>query len=241
MAAMAAASPITFAHRGGYGEAPRNTLDAFRRAVKLGARGLESDARLSADGDVVLVHDAVHRVGLRRRKVAATSAEQLTAAGVTRLADLYRELGTGFELSLDVMLPDAAAPIIAVARAARAADKLWLCAPSTDVLADVRAHAPDIRVVHSVRRHSLHESALERHAADLARAGIHAVNFHHSEWSLGRATLYHRFELLAFAWDVNEVRHLRAMLAIGIDALYSDQVERMLATVGEWTGIEPTT
>ena len=57
---------ITFAHRGGRADLPENTLPAFRRALELGARGLETDARLSADGEVVLVHDERVRRGLRR-------------------------------------------------------------------------------------------------------------------------------------------------------------------------------
>ena len=51
-------SVITFAHRGAQKEAPENTLPAFRRALELGATGLETDVWLSADGEVVCTHDA---------------------------------------------------------------------------------------------------------------------------------------------------------------------------------------
>ena len=67
MSAVSTRPPITFAHRGAGGsEAPENSLAAFRRALARGATGLESDARLSADGEVVLVHDRALRRGLRR-------------------------------------------------------------------------------------------------------------------------------------------------------------------------------
>ena len=42
------------------------------------------------------------------------------------------------------------------------------------------------------------------------------------------------FGVQAFAWDVQEVRHLRAVLKMGIDGLYCDRPDRMVATVGEW-------
>jgi glycerophosphoryl diester phosphodiesterase len=58
---------------------------------------------------------------------------------------------------------------------------------------------------------------------------------HHTDWTPGLVELYHRFDVLTFAWDVQEVRHLRAMLAMGMDGLYSDHVDRMVATVAEWT------
>jgi len=78
-------APITFAHRGGRADdAPENSLVAFRRALALGATGLESDARLSADGQVVLVHGSTVRVGIRRAKVGALSAARLAELGVPR-------------------------------------------------------------------------------------------------------------------------------------------------------------
>src|SRR5262245_66255042 len=110
--------PITFAHRGARTEAPENTMPAFRRALDLGAMGLETDAWLSADGEVVLVHDRVARRGLRRRNATKSSAAVLAELGVPRLADLYAELGSGYELSIDVNDRAAARPSPARARTA---------------------------------------------------------------------------------------------------------------------------
>lgn len=49
--------PWLVAHRGGSGVAPENTLAAFDRAVELGADAIETDVRLSRDGEVVIFHD----------------------------------------------------------------------------------------------------------------------------------------------------------------------------------------
>lgn len=49
--------PLVLAHRGASAFAPENTLAAFRRAVELGAHGVELDAKLSADGQIVVIHD----------------------------------------------------------------------------------------------------------------------------------------------------------------------------------------
>jgi glycerophosphoryl diester phosphodiesterase len=226
-------TPITFAHRGGRADAPENSLAAFRRALELGATGLESDARLSADGEVVLVHGSVIRTGLRRTKVRALPAERLGELGVPRLADLYAELGTDFELSLDLKERDGAGPILRVVRDAGALDRLWLCAEALPELEAVRRLDPDVRLVHSMGRRA-YGDALERHANTLVKAGVAALNLRETEWSLGLVTLAHRFDLLAFAWDVQEYRRIRAVLEMGVDAIYSDHVERMVAAVGEW-------
>ena len=45
------------AHRGGAGLAPENTLAAFRNALALGVDVLEMDLHVTADGEVVVIHD----------------------------------------------------------------------------------------------------------------------------------------------------------------------------------------
>lgn len=51
-------SPAIFSHRGASAHAPENTLAAFELAVEQGADGIELDVKLSADGEVVVIHDA---------------------------------------------------------------------------------------------------------------------------------------------------------------------------------------
>jgi glycerophosphoryl diester phosphodiesterase len=48
---------LNFAHRGGAGLYPENTLAAFRDAVARGCDGAELDVQLSKDGEVVVFHD----------------------------------------------------------------------------------------------------------------------------------------------------------------------------------------
>jgi glycerophosphoryl diester phosphodiesterase len=227
-------TPITFAHRGARSDLPENTLPAFQRALEGGARGLESDAHLSGDGQVVLVHDATVRRGLHRVKVGSSTARDLAQLDVPRLADLYEELGVEYELSIDLKSDGVETQILGVARAVDAVERLWLCSPSVSHLRALREHSRDVKLVHSTRRRSIN-GPIERYAANLADAGIDVVNLHHTEWTAGLVELFHRFDVRAFAWDVQEVRHIRAALTMGMDAIYSDHVDRMVATVAEWT------
>ena len=54
---MTADRPQIVAHRGASGEAPENTLAAYRRALAIGVDAVELDVHLSADGEVVVIHD----------------------------------------------------------------------------------------------------------------------------------------------------------------------------------------
>lgn len=49
--------PLLLGHRGASAHAPENTLRAFRRALELGADGIECDIQRTADGELVIIHD----------------------------------------------------------------------------------------------------------------------------------------------------------------------------------------
>jgi glycerophosphoryl diester phosphodiesterase len=226
-------SPITFAHRGARLDEPENTIPAFRRALDAGVSGLETDVWRAADGEVVCAHDAAVGRGRRRLRIANATAAELAERNVPRVADVYEQLGTAFEFSVDVKSPDAAAALVDVARRFDALERLWVCSPDLEVLRPLRAQ-PTVKLVHSDRRKAI-PVPLERHASELAALGIDAMNMHQSEWTAGLVSLFHRFDVKAFAWDAQEVRHLRAMLRIGVDAVYCDRPERMVETVASWT------
>lgn len=227
-------SVITFAHRGGCAHAPENTLKAFRRALELGAEGLETDVWLSADGHPVLVHDERFWRGLHRIDVRRTTAAELARLDIPRLTDLFAELGTDYELSIDLKDPASARATVQVLRSHGVPERSWLCITGMSLLKEVRAEAPDVKVVHSRRRDKI-GNEIEAHAARLAALGVDAMNMHHTDWNAGLVALFHRFELKAFAWDAQHVRNLRTMLDYDVDAVYADRVDRMVATVAEWT------
>jgi glycerophosphoryl diester phosphodiesterase len=54
---VAPARPLVVAHRGNSAVAPQNTLAAFEAAWRAGAGSIELDVQLTADGQVVVIHD----------------------------------------------------------------------------------------------------------------------------------------------------------------------------------------
>lgn len=71
-------------HRGAAYEAPENTLTGFAYAWNLGVRSFELDVRLSADQQLVILHDeSVQRTTGVARQVGELTAAQLTALNAT--------------------------------------------------------------------------------------------------------------------------------------------------------------
>jgi len=221
--------PIGFAHRGASAQAPGNTLEAFRLAVELGASGLESDVWVSDDGEPVLDHDGIVGGWLRRRPISTVPRARLPEH-ITTLHELYAEVGDHLPVSLDIKDPDAMGPALAAADEVGARDRLWLCNPYPDVLIPWRERSEGAKLVVSCKLKSFKQGP-ERAAADLAAAGIDAVNLHHSEWTGGLTTLFHRFGLYTLGWDVQLPRHLAEVLDLGIDGVFSDHVDRMMEAI----------
>lgn len=75
--------PLVFAHRGFSSEAPENTMAAFRLGWESGADGVECDVHLTADGEIVCIHDYdTSRVSERKLTIAESGWRELASLEV---------------------------------------------------------------------------------------------------------------------------------------------------------------
>jgi glycerophosphoryl diester phosphodiesterase len=78
--------PVNIAHRGGAEIAPENTLEGFREGLRVGAGVLELDVHTTADGHVVVIHDAT----VDRTTDSTGAVREMTLAELKRLDAGYR-------------------------------------------------------------------------------------------------------------------------------------------------------
>ena len=95
--------PAIVGHRGfgagqpdGYRE---NSVESFLAAASHGAGWVELDARRSSDGELVLWHDPVTPAG---QLIVRSTAAELAAAGIVRLAEVLARLPAGVGVNIDV-------------------------------------------------------------------------------------------------------------------------------------------
>lgn len=105
------------AHRGASDVAAEHTLEAYVEAIEVGADGLECDVRLTADGHLVLVHDAtIERTSDGRGRVSAMTLAELrrqhwrseSEAPLTlrQLFELVRDCGRRVEVAVETKHPN---------------------------------------------------------------------------------------------------------------------------------------
>ena len=221
--------PVTFAHRGARAHAPENTLDAFELALRLGASGLESDVWLTSDRVAVLDHDGVVKKGLRKRPISEFAHSELPEH-IPTLRELLDTCGTAYSLSLDLKDPDSAATIVEVIDAVDSSmlERTWLCEPSLNRVIELRElfGATPIRLLQTTRLERI-KGTPERRAEYLKRHRIDGINLHRTDWNGGLVSLFHRFDLVSFGWDMQHEHELRDSLRMGLDAVYSDHVDKM--------------
>lgn len=108
-----------YAHRGASIEFPENTIAAFRRAIELGAPGIEIDVHLSSDGHPVVIHDeSVDRTSNGTGRVSDLTLAELQAldAGdgerIPTLAETLDVVAGHSKLDIEVKAADAAAAVL---------------------------------------------------------------------------------------------------------------------------------
>jgi glycerophosphoryl diester phosphodiesterase len=241
--------PFWFAHRGAGRLAPENTLAAFRIGAAHGFRAFECDVKLSADRIAFLMHDAT----LDRTTSGRGTAGDLPWSELSRLdaggwhsaahagepppslaAIAHYMLRNGHALNLELKPTPGTAERTGRVVAAEVARR-WAGEPvppllssfEPDALAAARAVAPDLP--RALLLDELHEGWL-----DAARSlGCVAVITNHCVMDAAVLAAARGAGLRALCYTVNEAADARRLVALGIDGLITDAVDRFVPQPGE--------
>lgn len=254
--------PLTFAHRGGAGLWPENTLEAFRGAVELGCSHLETDVRMTRDGAIVVMHDA------RLERTTDGSGE---VSGFT-LAELQR-LDAGYRFSPDGKTFPRRGQGLRIPTFA----ELVEAAPGVCFNVEIKERGPfDLprALIELIERQGVTERiivAAERHelARDFRRQSAGRIPTSASRreclqfWLASRARLTgflklpyqalqipvrvsnatlvtpelldaaHREGLAVHVWTIDDAAEMHRLLDLGVDGLMSDYPDRLRGVVLE--------
>jgi len=232
---------VNYAHRGASGYRPENTMSAFTYAAQLGATGFETDVQMTADGELVLIHDEslLRTTGVNKLVKDVTLAELKTYDA----GSWYSSQFAGEKIpTLDELMELAKA------------HQLML---NIEIKSGIVLY-PDIerKVLNKIEEHGLkqqciisnfnHYSLAQCNAIDPEVAtGILYMEGLYRPWDYAKtlgATALHapkyaaQAELVAEAksngiiynvWTVNEPREMEALLAAGVAGIITDYPDRL--------------
>ncbi|MCX7608614.1 MAG: glycerophosphodiester phosphodiesterase family protein [Anaerolineales bacterium] len=240
-------TPVVIAHRGDSMHAPENTLAAFRLAAENGADAIEFDVKLTADGEVIALHDRtldrttdghgeVHRftlAALQELDAGSWFDERYRGERIPTLSQIFETVGK--RLYMNIELTNYATP-------------------NDNLVA---------RVVELVKRHGMQERVLfssflarnlrrakrllpEVPCAQLAlpgwmgwpartfgwRAQVEALHPHLKDASSALIARLHRVGKRVQVWTVNEETEMRLLIERGVDGLFTDDPLRLCRVLG---------
>ncbi len=243
------------AHRGGAALYPENSLLAFRSAVGFDIDHVETDVHLTADGEVVVMHDPTLErtstgVGVLRARTLADLAPvrlrghdgEVTDERVPTLAqllDLLAPTRTGLLLEIKVddrgqRYPSIEEKALALLRSHRMQDRTLVMAFEPGTVRRVRELDPTVRTVLLVGRDEVRRARVAPVEAVAWATGLGAVaiGYHHRLLDADVAAAARRAGLLLGAWTVNDEADIRRALEIGADVVISDRPDLARRLVG---------
>ncbi len=217
-------SPLIVAHRGAWGLAPQNSLEALEDAIAIGCDGIEIDVRRTGDGQIVLLHDA--RVRLRTvNRLEHHQVQARTKVGQAPLLEDVLKRAAG-RILLDIELKEdgyVGAVMDAVQRHLKP-DQYVVTSFNDRVLTQVKRHVPEARigVLLAPRRHKDLEQRLRDTSADFIAPHVALTKTGLCAWAAAHG-------LALWVWTVNDRLALRAALDDPrVAAIITDEPERAL-------------
>ena len=228
--------PKVIAHRGSSATHAENTWAAFKAAVADGADEIECDVQRTRDGILVIRHGLM----LGQRLVEQCSVAEIEALepGLVRLADLLDWAPqSNIGLLIELKDPDIALPVGSLVAASRWRDRIAIGSFHGPALAALKKGSPEIRT--SLMMGSVLAPAdLVRLARAYQADGVHPCWEHRAPYphrllDAAAVALLRQSSLKITLWHEEREGELRALVALGPDAICTDEPALLRRIVDE--------
>ena len=226
------ALPLAFAHRGGAEEYPENSLAAFRAAVAMGFRYLETDVHLTADGVVVAFHDDVlDRVTDGSGAVADLMWDELRDAriegteAIPTMADLF-ETFPDARFNIDAKSEAVVEPLLALIRRHGGVDRVCVGAFDDARLARIRSSLVGVCTVLGPNAIARLKAAGRRVPVGRLAGDCAQVPIQHGRWTVVERRFVraaHRRGLQVHVWTIDDADEMDRLLDLGVDGIMTDR------------------
>lgn len=243
--------PVVFAHRGASAHAPENTLVAFELAAAQGADGIELDAKLTADGHVVVFHDQtlerttdgigrlVHKQLAELRALDAGShfGPQFRGEKIPLLEEVFESVGK--KLFTNVELTNYATPwdglvehVCGLVKKCGLEDRVMFSSFLPTNLRKARTLLPD--VPRGLLAAQKWKGAWAR-SFGFSFGDYAALHPHVADVDAHEVQRVHRLRRRIHVWPVNEQQDIRNLKNWGADGIFTKDPALALSILGRTT------
>ncbi|HXF11139.1 MAG TPA: glycerophosphodiester phosphodiesterase family protein [Desulfuromonadaceae bacterium] len=222
-----------FGHRGARGHEPENTLRSVRKALELGADGIEIDVYF-VDGQLIVIHDdTLNRTTNGKGRLDAKTFRELRSldAGkgerIPTLSEVFDAVNRRAVINIELKGPGTAEPVARLIQE-RVKNRGWrfgdflISSFDWDQLEQIRKCCPRIRI-------GLLTDKIPRDLFPVAKQ-LEAWSIHPAAKRVTRALVRqaHRRKLKVYVYTVNHSKIMDALKDMGVDGLFTDFPERCL-------------
>lgn len=243
-------APLVIAHRGACASAPENTLAAFRLAAEQGAHGVELDAKLTSDGEVVVHHDLTlerttdgtgrlseHTLEeLKGLDAGVKFASRFKGARIPTLREVFSAVGERLLINVELtnygsLFDDLPAQVIRLVRDFQLERRILLSSFSPVALIRARRAAPEIR------RGLLILPGAARLTRWLLQALVPHDDLHPPDALLTASMIagQHRRGGRVNVWTVNGEARILECFKLGVDGVIGDDPALALDVLQDWS------
>ncbi len=219
---------VRVGHRGAAGHAPENTLAAINAGIACGADIVEIDLRRTADGVLVVLHDAtVNRTtnGTGRiDRLSLRDVKKLTAGKGQQIPTLQEVLDAASGragLMLELKIRGIAGQTVEAVRQAGFKNLVIYASFLHEELPHVRAADPD------ADRMALFDRLPGTSAARAMKYAASCVGLHYDRATRRLIESLHRSDLRVFVYTANRPSDIERALSLGVDGVISNFPERI--------------
>jgi glycerophosphoryl diester phosphodiesterase len=223
---------LIIAHRGFSGKYPENTMLAFRKAIEIGAGGIELDVHETNDGQLVVMHDGdVKRTTNGQGFISKMSWEQIQKLDAGKgehpplLEDvivLCKEHGTF--LNIEIKARDIQEKVANLVTKHGYADHVLVSSFMHDQLSRVKKVAPGIKIAALIP--DLAPKILMSVAAKLT--AIDAINPAHKGCTPAFMESAKKKGLAVYAWTVDDVNDAKKLASLGVAGIITTRRDLMI-------------
>jgi glycerophosphoryl diester phosphodiesterase len=215
------------AHRGFCKKAVENTPQAVLDAWQVGADAVEIDVRLSKDGTIAVIHNAIKR-GLR---VSRTSYECLKKAGMANLKQILDIVPKNKKIFIEIKCKSEIIPALKteIQRCAKQR-QIVLIGFDFQTMKQAKMDMPDICVCLSARKLKPYNKKLIERAIDNNFSGL---VLEYNSIIADFTDMCKKSNLKIFAWTVNSVKTAKFLANCGIAGIITDKPDLIRKTLNK--------